>query len=386
MLGAGVFVVFGPAASYAGSLLPLAVITASSVAYLNAMSIAQLARVVTRPGGAYAYGRHYISKNFGFLAGGAFLLGKLGSVAAIALTVAVYLTPDFSAFTAAVAIGVMTLVNILGIERTALGARILSTITLTFFSFLILTAIFSPTPESPVLEPEPAGVLTAASLIFFALAGYARVATLGDEVDNAPITIPKAIRFSLAIVVLIYVVLSLLLPAKLGFGLAGATAPVADLARQFSPLFGNWVWLFVAIAALGSLLALLAGMARTAAVMAVDSELPKFLSHRNRKGVPWVAEGLIGVLGVLLVLTNGFEFLIGLSSFAVLTYYAIANIAAYRQPAWETKRPRWLNLLGLIGCAILALATPVSSLVMGSVSLATALALRWGLAKRYPGR
>lgn len=382
MLGAGVFVVFGPAAKFAGSLLPIAILIAALVAYLNAMSISQLAQVVTRPGGAYAYGRHYISPTAGFVAGIAFLLGKLGSVAAIALTFANYLTADYSSLVAVAAIATMTVLNILGVERTAAGARILSTITVSFLLGLLVLAAFSQTENAPPLPPEPFGVLAAAALIFFAFAGYARVATLGDEVAQSHRAIPKAIRISLAIVVVLYLALGVAMNIKLGSSLAGSETAVLDLVELVSPPLISWVWLFAAIAALGSLLALLAGMGRTAATMALDSELPQRFSTRNKFGAPWLAELGIALVGVLLVLIDSFEFLIGLSSFAVLTYYAIANLAAFRQPREETSRPKWLNLFGLASCALLALAVPIASLSSGIAVLASLLLIRWGLAKR----
>lgn len=378
--------VFGPAASLAGNLLPLAVLIAALVAYLNAMSISQLASALPRSGGAYSYARHYLSSHLGFLAGTAFLVGKIGSVAAIALTFATYLTPDSRNLTAVLAIVTMTLLNVLGVQRTALGARILASVTIGFLLAVLAMATFSPIESSSPASFEPVGVLSAAALIFFAFAGYARVATLGDEVEKSQIAIPRAIRLSLTIVVLLYLGLAIVLNAKLGPKLLGTETAVNDLVEQVAPRFSSWVWLFTAIAALGSLLVLLAGMGRTAATMAIDQELPAWLALRNRFDAPWLAELSIGLIGAMLVLSANFEFLIGLSSFAVLTYYAIANLAAYKQPASESSRPKWLNLLGLASCLSLALAVPFYSLMVGFTVLAGLVALRWALAKRKKAR
>jgi basic amino acid/polyamine antiporter, APA family len=78
MLGAGVFVVFAPAAELAGSNLFLAIAIAGFVAALNARSMRQLSKVLPKAGGAYAFGREYLSSSWGFLAGIAFILGKVG--------------------------------------------------------------------------------------------------------------------------------------------------------------------------------------------------------------------------------------------------------------------------------------------------------------------
>lgn len=388
MLGAGVFVVFGPAAKFSGSLLPIAVLLAGLVAYLNAMSISQLAKVVTRSGGAYSYARHYLSHSAGFVAGIAFLFGKLGSVAAIALTFATYLLPEHRVLIAVLAILLMTWVNILGINRTALGAKLLAGVTLSFLAVAILSALITPTP-APVaqLDIEPMGILTASALLFFAFAGYARVATLGGEVHEPSRTIPKAITISLLIVGVIYLTLAIILPHRLGASLGGSITPIADLVALSVPgADSRFVGIFAAVAALGSLLALLAGMGRTASVMAEDRELPELLARRNSKGVPWVSELAISLLAIVLAMFGDLEFAIGLSSFAVLLYYAIANLAAYRQPKAETSRHKWLNILGLVLCVLLAIAVPANALALGVALVGFGLMLRWGLAKLAQSR
>ena len=379
MLGAGVFVVFGPASELAGSLLLVSILLAALVAYLNAASIAQLASVVKRSGGAYAYGRHYLGNAWGFLAGMSFLVGKIGSAAAIALVFATYLTPGFEILTAALAVVVMAAVNIAGINRTAFGSKVLATITLSFLTVLILAGLFAEPAKGTLAAGGFPGVLTAASLFFFAFAGYARVATLGGEVRDSGKSVPSAIRISLAIVLVTYLALALVLMMKLGPGLAGSLIPLADLAGVALGIEGSAVAVFAAVATLGSLLALLAGMSRTASEMASDAELPKALSKKLKNGSPALAEVIISLLVIILVVSGSILLTIGLSSFAILSYYAIANLAAYRQPRSETARAKWLNLLGLGLCVLLGLSVPFGGLVLGAVILTVALILRWGL-------
>lgn len=380
MLGAGVFGVFGPAAALAGNWIQLAIVLAAIVAYLNATTIAQLAAVVSRPGGTYAYGRHYLSDSWGFLAGAAFLVGKIGSAAAIALTFASYLTPGYEILTASLGIAVMAVINILGVNRTAFGSKILASITIAFLLVLLIGAILAPATTNPLPAPTGIGVLTAASLFFFAFAGYARVATLGDEVRDSRRAVPRAIQISLGIVFVIYLGLGWLVENRLGALAFGSVTPLADLTAV---AFGNasFVFLFAAIAALGSLLALLAGMSRTAATMAEDGELPRVLATRSKNGAPWLAEAFISVLAILLATSGSFYLTIGLSSFAILIYYAIANLAGYRQPAVEAKRSKIWNILGLLMSLAIAFAVPLEGLVLGIALLSLAMFLRWGLAK-----
>jgi|TARA_B110000977_G_scaffold154143_1_gene195881 APA family basic amino acid/polyamine antiporter len=382
MLGAGVFVVFGPVADLTGSLMPLAIVLAGLVAYLNAGSISQLAAKVPKSGGAYSYARHYLNPTWGFLAGASFLVGKIASSAAIALVVAEYVSAENLIPFALAAVLVMTLINIAGINRTALGSKVLAGITLLFFAVLITAASFAPA-ASPALEPGSIlNIPSAAAIVFFAFAGYARVATMASEVDNSAKSVPKAIAWSLAIVVSVYLAIGILLPQKLGKNLGGSLTPIADLAAVgFPNLNSGVVAIFAALAGLGSLLALLAGMTRTAAAMADDGELTRVFRIRIKNGVPIVAEVVIALFVGILVLSGSVVLTIGLSSFAVLSYYAIANLAAFRQPKAESGRPKWLNLIGLASCLLLALSVPVQGLIVGIAVLALLLFLRWGLVK-----
>jgi APA family basic amino acid/polyamine antiporter len=289
---------------------------------------------------------------------------------------------DFKLLAAIAAILIMTLVNVWGINRTAFGAKVLASITISFLTVVILAAAFSDVQGETLSATGPDSVLTASALLFFAFAGYARVATLGGEVSNPERTIPKAIAISLGIVIVIYLSLSVVLPAKLGVSLTSSITPIADLVDRVVPgVDGQSVAIFAAIAALGSLLALLAGMSRTAAIMAQDGELPAALSRLNSRGVPFVAEWLVALLAILLVTTDGVEFVIGLSSFAVLLYYAIANLAAIRQPKIDSSRSKALSVAGLAMCLVVGVFVPPSSLVLGSTMISLIVFLRWGLAK-----
>ncbi len=378
MLGAGVFVVFGPAAALAGNLLPISIFLAATVAYLNAGSVAQLAKVVDRSGGGYAYGRTYISNSAGFLAGTSFIVGKIGSSSAIALTVSSYLFPEQGILVAVAAIAAMTLINLLGINRTALGSKILASVTIAFLLVVIFSSAALPAAEFPLGSGSVMGVLSAAALFFFAFAGYARVATIGGEVENSTKVIPQAIWLSLAIVLTIYLLLALVLSEKLGTLLTRTTTPIADL-TQLSWDSINITAFFAALAGLGSLLALLAGLSRTAAEMAFDRELPKAFQIKLNNGAPLVSELVIAGLAILLTAFGSILLSLGISSFCVLLYYAITNLAAFRQPAIETNRPKFLNLAGLALCLLLALSVPIEGILAGALLLVLAIGLRWGL-------
>ncbi len=249
MVGAGVFVAFAPAAKEAGSNLSWAICLAGLIAFLNARSMAQLSKAIPKSGGAYAYARELIGPSWGFSAGAAFLIGKVGSVAAISLTISNYL--GLGPWVAILALWAMFAINALGVERTALGAKVLSGITLSFLAAVV--ALSTTIPSSPVSLPpgDAVSVLTAAAFLFFAFAGYARVATLGAEVENPERNIPRAIAISLTVVFLLYVSLGFELERVLGVALSKTERPIFDLLGTVVPEWAVAVSVVAAIASLG---------------------------------------------------------------------------------------------------------------------------------------
>ncbi|WP_026549858.1 APC family permease [Arthrobacter sp. Br18] len=391
MIGAGVFVVFAPAAASAGNWLPLAVAVAGFIAYCNAAATAKLAAVYPSSGGTYVYGRRRLGPWAGFLAGWSFVTGKLASCAAMALTFGLYAAPGFGTAAAVAAVVAMTCVNLLGVTRTALMTRGIVSVVVPVIAFVIVVAFASPTGNEPWVPADggPAGVLQAAALMFFAFAGYARIATMGEEVRNPRKNIPAAILGALGFTLLLYLLLAFALLSALGAGaLADSPAPlrdvfdaVADPARPPSADGGTIpraaVTLAAALASLGALLALIAGVGRTTLAMAREGDLPRALSRISaRHGVPWAADVLSAVVVVVLLLVTDVLTVVGFSSFGVLLYYAIANAAAFTLPERQWYAPRFLSLVGAGGCVVLAFTLPLTSVLTMLAVLAVGVLCR----------
>ena len=381
MLGAGVFVVFASAYQISKNLIFVAIAVAALVAMLNSAGIYQLARQVDRPGGVYAYSRVYLNSGWSFLSGFAFVFGKIASIAAIALVFQKYVFPLNPFWPSVAAIALLTLINVLGINRTALVATILSVTTVGYFLTVSALGLQSPNhlaSEAFAISPENSftSVAVGAGVVFFAFAGYARVATLGDEVRDSKRNIPRAIVISLGLVLAIYLALAWVLLNGLGQKLEVTQTPVADL---FQSLTGNaWITPTVAaLASLGSMLALLAGVSRTAASMAEDRELPSVFKLRNRFNSPWVAEVIIAAGAIALTAIGEIVWVIGFSSFSVLFYYSVGHLCAMAQPKSERLVPRWLNVLGLLLCAMLALSFGLVTFAVSVGILGSAFAVRW---------
>jgi basic amino acid/polyamine antiporter, APA family len=223
------------------------------------------------------------------------------------------------------------------------------------------------------------GVLQSAGLLFFAFAGYARIATMGEEVRDPQHTIPRAILVALAIAVAVYAVVAVATLLTLGTdGLATSRAPLADSVAR-----GDWAWATPVVvvggaaASLGALLALIAGVGRTTLAMARQADLPRWLAAVHpRHRVPHRAEITIGVIVSLLVLTVDLRGAIGFSSFGVLVYYAVANASAFTQDEEHRRWPRALNVLGGVACIALVASLPASAVGAGLIVFAVGVAGR----------
>jgi APA family basic amino acid/polyamine antiporter len=377
MIGAGVFSAFAPAAQAAGSALLIGLALAAGVAYCNAVASAQLAAQYPTSGGTYVYGRERLGEWWGFTAGWGFVVGKTASCAAMALTFASYAVDGSEwvvrlvAFAAVVA---LTAANYRGISRTATLARVLVGVSIAAL-LVAVCAIAAHGGEgaggdgfSSFGHGGVYGVLQAAGLLFFAFAGYARIATLGEEVREPERTIPRAIPLALGVTIGLYLLVGVALLVALGpSALAASPRP---LAAAVDVVGAAWalpvVRVGAAVASLGALLALIAGVGRTGLAMARNGDLPRWLdSVHPTYRVPDHAELVVAAVVSVLVLMTDLRGAIGFSSFGVLTYYAIANASAFTQDRSHRRWPRTLNLAGLIGCAVLVVTLPWTAVVAG---------------------
>lgn len=381
MIGAGVFSVWAPAIGVAGSGVLIALAIAAVVAYCNATASAQLAAAYPVAGGTYAYARAEIGPWWGFIAGWSFVIGKIASCAAMAMTFAAYAAPaEWQPTVAVAAVAALAAVNCFGVTRTALLTRILVTGSLLGLAVVVAFGLAGSPVTTPIsLQSATAyGVLQGAGLLFFAFAGYARIATMGEEVVDPARTIPRAITLALTGAVVVYALVGITVVTVLGESAATSTAPLADVvaAVGWSPL-EPLVRVSAAAASLGALLALLTGIGRTTLAMARERDVPTFFAKVDERWqVPRRAEITIALIVVAIVLVADLRGAIGFSSFGVLTYYLIANAAAFRQEGAARRYPRMMQVVGALGCLLLVNTLPVVASLVGAAVLAVGVAYR----------
>ena len=378
MVGAGVFVVFGLAAREADGWLLLGLLIAAVVAVCNAFSSAQLAALHPSSGGAYVYGRERLGPTWGFLAGWGFVFGKTASCAAMAMAIGSYLAPGSAKVIALGTVVLLTAVNYSGVQRTARTMMIAVPFVLAALLLVVIGGIGSQSFQAARLweSGSPAavsGILRAGALIFFAFAGYARIATLGEEVREPARTIPRAIILAISITLLVYAAVAVATLGTLGPSrLAQSVAPLTETVET-----AGWPWaiaivrLAALVAAGGALLALLAGISRTIFAMAQNQDLPAWIGavHHRRKS-PYRAEIITGLSVAAILLVTDLVGAVGFSSFLVLWYYAVANLSSLRLLPEERRWPAIVSVVGLIGCLVLGFSLSLATIGTGMGVLA----------------
>lgn len=375
MIGAGIFAAFAPAAAAAGAGLVIGLGIAAVVAYCNATSSAQLAAQYPTSGGTYVYGRERLGEWPGFLAGWGFIIGKTASCAAMAMTFAAYVLPGpWQKPLAIAAVMALATINYFGVTRTAVATRVIVTIVLAILAVVVVAGLSSGAPavddgQSLAVTGGWYGVLQSAGLLFFAFAGYARIATMGEEVKTPERTIPRAILTALGLAVTIYALIAVSLLLTVGAQtVASSDAPLVDVVTV-----RGWDWagplvrIGAAAAALGALLALITGVGRTSLAMARNRELPVWLSAVHpRYQVPHRAEITLAVVVSVIIVLVDLRGAIGFSSFGVLLYYFVTNISAYTQNTSQRLYPKLWQVLGAIGCLVLIATLPPAAIAAGA--------------------
>jgi APA family basic amino acid/polyamine antiporter len=388
IIGAGVFVVTGVAAGVAGPAFLIGLLLAGVAATCNALSSAELAATYPQSGGTYEYGYRLLNPAFGFAAGWMFLASKLAAGGTVALGFGSYfskLVPGVEPRWAAVGAAVLlTAANLFGIKKAGRLNTIIVSITLLSLIYFVVAGV--PSFDAGKLVPFAPngwrGVAESAALLFFAYTGYARIATLGEEVREPKKTIPRAVMFTIVVSVLLYSAVALVAVGSVGASaLSESASPLQRAAETFQLPGVFWVvGVGATTAMLGVLLSQIVGISRMMFAMARRSDLPQVLQHTSQKHkVPVYGIVLTGAVIVFLSIFGTLELVLSAAAFTILLYYLIANISALKLAPESKLYPKWVALVGAASCAALAVSLSFTTIVTGLALLAIGFGLRWVL-------
>jgi basic amino acid/polyamine antiporter, APA family len=382
IIGAGIFVVTGVAAGIAGPALLAGCSSLASRPTANALSSAQLAALYPQSGGTYEYGYRVLNEWAGFAAGWMFMASKTAAAGTVALGLAGYLdalVPGLQPRVMAVgAIILFTMLNYFGVRRSSTANLMIVAVSLG--ALLIFVGAGAGAFRTMNLQPfAPAGLrgtLQAAALLFFAFTGYARIATLAEEVRDPGRNIPLAIAITIGGAVLLYGAVALVAVGSIGTAAMAETAAPLYVAAQAFP--ARWVATVVAIggitAMLGVILSQLLGLSRMAFAMARNGDLPAGLAYVHpRFGSPARAVLLIGAVAAVVAATGTLRGVAAAASFTILVYYGIANVAALRMPQHARLVPDLVPWVGATSCALLLVSLDMTTIMTGSAVLVAGL-------------
>lgn len=406
ILGAGVYVLIGPAADLAGNMLWLSFLLAAIVAGFTAASYAELACLFPQAAAEYVYVRTaFGSDALAWILGVVAILIGFSTASAVAVGFAdyvAYFAPVNETTTAALLIAVLSLVSFIGIKESA-GFNTIATsievggllLIVAVGGYAVVTGVVAPADLTALpVQPEDKGsallpVVSAGALIFFAFMGFEDIANIAEEAENPTHTLPRAFFWALAISTLIYMLIAVI---------AVSVIPAAALATSEQPLaavmqalIGGAAPTVIAAIALfataNTVLITLIVCARMIYGIARSGALPATLArvHPTRR-TPVAAIALTALASAVFLLVGGIEVLASISDIGIFILFLMVNLSnivlRYRRPhaprAWRAPlnlgRFPLLSLAGAISCVgmlmtinhpVLIGTTEVSSLLVG---------------------
>jgi len=250
-----------------------------------------------------------------------------------------------------------TMINFFGVRESAVLNNFLVVAKLLILAFFCVFGVFYANNGNFVpFAPFQRGVLVGAFYIFFAYGGFARVAVVAEEVKDAKRNVPKAILLSLVISTVFYIAVGTVAVGLVGGQkLSGSNSPLAEaIGATGSSIAVQIVSLGGLLATASVLLTSILGVSRMAYSMARRRDLPLTLSKLHSKhNTPYYSVWITGVLMALLVLLIDLSSVVAISTFAMLFYYASANISALRLRKDKRMYPQFVPTVGVGTCIAL---------------------------------
>jgi APA family basic amino acid/polyamine antiporter len=380
IIGAGIFVVIGIAAGVAGPALIISVVIGFFISAFTAMSFIQLSKKIPREGGAYEFVHELMPPPMGFIAGWLWVFSNTIAGAAVAIGFAQYLSfliPAFDPRYYAIIVSIFfTIVNYYSIKASAILGNIINVIKLGILIFFIILGIFFVRMDNflPFVPNGTYGVLGGASLIFFAFTGFARITTVSEEVVNPEKTVPRATILSLVVSALIYLLVVFVTIGLVGApALAGSGSPLTDaIAVTGFPVAVIAITVGALVATSGVLLTSVLGVSRVMYAMAKNGDLPSFLAKIHlKRGVPFYAILVSGVIMTLLAASNDLVFVVNISNVSALLYYALSNASAVKLKL--NRKMTVISIIGVLSCLLLLFFLTPQSLILTSIIVAFGL-------------
>lgn len=391
IIGAGIFVLLGPATREAGGAVWLSFVFAGALSALTAFSYMELASMFPKAGSEHEFASQVFSRWVAVVVGWSMTAALVVAAATVSLGFGRYLNEFVSVderLAAAVLLLIMSVVSYLGMERAAWLVILLALVEIGSLIAVIVIGVPS-VGNHDLLSGSFTGVLSAAGLVFFAFIGFDEVITLAEETRDPTWTVPRALLLALGVSTLLYVGVAVSAVSVLGAdALAVADRPLAAVGEK---VFGGWAGSALSSAAIVStgttvLLVLTAG-SRMFYGMAGANDLPRFLAEVRFQRVPLNALIVTVIAALGLLLLGDLKTLASATDALIYLTFLVVNAAvvALRRTQPELHRPfrirgaiGWvpvLPVLAFIAVVVVARELQQSSFWMVGVIVALGLAV-----------
>lgn len=378
IIGSGIFIVTGFVAGIAGPAIIISILIAGAIALFSALSVAELSAYIPEAGGTYAFARKLISPFVGFIAGWLWIFSNIFVGAAVSLGFATYfvtLFPSVSVKVIAVIIClIFIIINFVGLKESTMINNLLVTFKVLILLFFIAFGLgfFNIGHFTPFSPSGTSGILAGSALIFFAFIGFARVTIMAEEIKNPEKTIPTSIFLALGISIVIYVLVSVVAIGLISAPeLAQSGSPLADAIRVTGSPWAILLISFGAMIATASvLLTTIMGISRIIFAMARNDDLPKFLCHIHPNcHTPHYSIVITGACMIAAILLADLSLVVVISTFSMLVFYLIANIAALKLPPDHRRYTSLVPAIGAITCIGLMVFLNINAWIIGIIGL-----------------
>ena len=334
ILGAGIYALIGVAAGTAGNAIWLAFLISAVVAGLTGLSYAELTSMFKGDAAEYDYIKEAFNHKIALAVGIMIIAAGFVSAATVALGFAGYFIKILPISMVLAAIGLivlMTIINFTGIKQTAW----FNTVS-TFIEFgglvLVIWIGFQHLGEVNYLEMPfgMSGVLSTASLVFFAYMGFESIVKLREETKDPERTIPLALIYSVIITAVMYVLVAIAAVSIVNWKtLSNSTAPLAEVvATSIGPKAFIIVGIIALFSTANTVLITLVTTSRMIYGMAKRKTFPKIFAAVHKKTrTPWVAIILLSLITMIFTLINDLEFIANLTNLFLFATFAMANLS-----------------------------------------------------------
>lgn len=348
ILGAGIYVLIGPATAEAGNSTWISFLVAAIIASFTGLSYAELSSMYPRDAAEYTYVKKaFKDTTAGFVIGWLtfFMAVIAGSVIAIGFGQYLHNITGLSSTLGAISLLLFfAAVNYLGIKITS-RLNIILTL-LAVLGLLMIIAIGLPHFGSVNYFEMPngyVGIFGAAAIIFFAYLGFDEIVNVSEEAKNARKNVPKAILISITVTTVLYVLVSVSAVSTVPWNQIGASGtPLAMVAQGgLGAYAGIILSIFALFATAGTSLVLMITASRMLFGMAEDHAMPNALVKLSKRKTPYVCIAIITVLASGFVFFSEIKSVALLVNFSAFLVFAIINLAVIllRFDSPKEKRP-----------------------------------------------